>query len=64
VRTAAYAGVMVPPDDDLQDEDADRDLGTLEAAERELADLERELDGLEGSDDPPGGKSAPREPPT
>jgi len=53
---------MVPPDDDLRDEESDRDLGTLEAAERELADLERELDGLEG-EDPPGGMSATREPP-
>jgi hypothetical protein len=61
VRTAAYAGVMAP-DDDLPDEEADRDLGTLEAAERDLADLERELDGLEDSD-PPGGMSATREPP-
>jgi hypothetical protein len=32
--------------------DADRDLTTLEQAERELADLERELDRVEDSDEP------------
>jgi hypothetical protein len=35
--------------------DTDRDLESLEDAERELADLERELSRVEGSDDPPGG---------
>lgn len=54
---------MATPDEDLRDEGADRDLGSLEAAERELADLERELDRLEGSEDTPGGMSATREPP-
>lgn len=54
---------MATPDEDIRDEGADRDLGTLEAAERELADLERELDRLEGSEDTRGGMSATREPP-
>jgi hypothetical protein len=34
---------------------ADRDLEALEDAERELADLERDLSRTEGSDDPPVG---------
>jgi hypothetical protein len=41
------------PEDEVPSEDADRDLSALEAAERELADLERELSRLEGSEDPP-----------
>jgi hypothetical protein len=55
--------VVATPDDELRDEGADRDLSTLEAAERELADLERELDRLEGSEDTSGQMSASREPP-
>ncbi len=35
--------------------DPDRDLEALEDAERELADLERELSRVEGSGDPPDG---------
>jgi len=35
--------------------DTDRDLEALEDAERELADLERDLSRVEGSDDPPVG---------
>jgi hypothetical protein len=35
--------------------DPDRDLEALEDAERELADLERDLSRVEGSDDPPVG---------
>ncbi|HSO96218.1 MAG TPA: hypothetical protein VLV81_09280 [Acidimicrobiia bacterium] len=53
---------MAGPDDDppeehvsTRDEGLDRDLAALEAAERELADLERELDRLEGAEDPPAG---------
>lgn len=62
MRTGAYAGVVATPDDDPteeraapRDEGADRDLSALEAAERELADLERQLDGLEDPEDPPAG---------
>jgi len=46
---------VATPDEDPPDEGADRDLSSLEAAERELADLERALDRLEGSDDTPTG---------
>ncbi len=69
MRTGAYAGPVADPDDDPReeraeprdegaeprDEGTDRDLSVLEAAERELADLERQLDGLEGAEDPPAG---------
>jgi hypothetical protein len=53
---------VADPDDDPReeraeprDEGTDRDLSALESAERELADLERQLDGLEGTEDPPAG---------
>jgi hypothetical protein len=38
-------------DDEFRTGGADRDLATLEAAERELADLERDLSHIEGSED-------------
>lgn len=43
---------MTSAEDESRTSDADRDLSTLEAAERELADLERELDRAEDSDEP------------
>jgi hypothetical protein len=43
------------PDPAAPDEDADRDLGALERAEHELADLERELHRIEGTDETPDG---------
>jgi hypothetical protein len=46
---------MATPNDEVRDEDADQDLSTLEAAERELADLERDLSRLEGAEDPSTG---------
>jgi hypothetical protein len=42
-------------DDELRSENGDRDLATLEAAERELADLERDLRRVEGSEGPTAG---------
>jgi hypothetical protein len=35
--------------------DADRDYSSLEEAERELAELERELRRIDGADEPPEG---------
>jgi hypothetical protein len=35
--------------------DADRDYASLEEAERELAELERELRRIDGADEPPEG---------
>ena len=46
---------MATPNDEVRDDDADRDLTTLEAAERELADLERDLSRLEGAEDQSAG---------
>ncbi|HEY5165465.1 MAG TPA: hypothetical protein VIJ44_05905 [Acidimicrobiia bacterium] len=46
---------MATTDDELRTEEADRDLATLEAAERELADLERDLSRIEGSEDAAAG---------
>lgn len=46
---------MATPGDEVRDDDADRDLTTLEAAERELADLERDLSRLEDADDASAG---------
>jgi hypothetical protein len=46
----------VPVDDDeFRNDEADRDLATLETAERELAELERDLGRIEGSDDAAAG---------
>jgi hypothetical protein len=42
-------------DDEFRTGEADRDLATLEAAERELADLERDLSRIEGSEDADAG---------
>jgi hypothetical protein len=42
-------------DDELRNDEPDRDLATLEAAERELADLERDLSRIEGSEDAAAG---------
>jgi hypothetical protein len=41
--------------DEVRKEEADRDLTTLESAERELADLERDLSRIEGSEDAAAG---------
>jgi hypothetical protein len=41
--------------DEPRDEEADRDLSALESAERELADLERDLSRIEGAGDAAAG---------
>ena len=43
------------PEPPVPDEDADRDLGALEQAEHDLADLERELNRIEGTEEIPEG---------
>jgi len=41
------------PQPPVPDEDADRDLGALEQAEHDLAELERELNRIEGTEETP-----------
>ena len=47
-------GVEVP-EDTVPDEDPDRDRAALEAAEGELAELERELGRIDGTEEPAPG---------
>jgi len=46
---------VATPEPPVPDEDADRDLGALEQAEHELAELERELRRIEGTEETPEG---------
>jgi hypothetical protein len=43
----------VEPPTPAEPTDADRDLASLEEAERELAELERELGRIDGVEEPP-----------
>lgn len=46
---------METPETPATGDDADRDLGALEQAEHELAELERELHRIEGTEETPEG---------
>ncbi len=54
-RPPRTLALVEAPEDTVPGEDPDRDRATLEAAEAELAELERELSRIDGTEEPAPG---------